>query len=287
MTSYADLLRRAVRDLAQAGIPDARLDAEILLAEARALSRASVLAHLDDRADDATGTRYTALVSRRARHEPVAYITGRRAFYGLDFAVDRRVLIPRPETEMLVEAALAWLATRLTATVFDVGTGSGAIAVALAAHTPPGVRFVALDISPDALTVARENAARHDVAARIEFRASDLLGEAPGRADLIVANLPYVSRTEWPDLTPDIVDYEPRAALDGGLDGLDAFRRFFMQAPAHLAPGGALMLEIGWTQASAASALAQATFPAATISVRRDGAGLDRLVIVQTPNSDL
>src|SRR5512141_350075 len=112
MISYADLLRGAARDLAQAGIPDARLDAEILLAEARAFSRASVLAHLDDPADDDARARFAAMAARRARREPVAYITGRRAFYGLDLAVDRRVLIPRPETEMLVETALAWLAAR-------------------------------------------------------------------------------------------------------------------------------------------------------------------------------
>ncbi|MBI5880009.1 MAG: peptide chain release factor N(5)-glutamine methyltransferase [Chloroflexi bacterium] len=281
MTAYADLLRRAVDDLARAGIPDARLDAEILLAEARSLSRASVRARLDDAPDDAAAGRFAALIARRAQHEPVAYILGRQAFYGLDFAVDRRVLIPRPETELLVECALAWLAARTTATVLDVGTGSGAIAVALAVHAP-SIRVVALDLSPDALAVAQANAARHGVAARITFRQSDLLESAPARADLMAANLPYISPAEWPALAPGILNYEPHRALDGGAEGLDLFRRFFAQAPAHLAPGGALMLEIGWTQARAVSALAQAAFRAATINVRRDGADLDRLVIVQT-----
>jgi len=281
MTAYTDLLRRAVDDLTRAGIPEARLDAEILLAEARSLSRAVLRARLDDAPDAVSEARFAARIARRMQHEPVAYIVGRQAFYGLDFAVDRRVLIPRPETELLVECALAWLAARGAAVVADVGTGSGAIAVSLAVHAPDA-RISALDRSPGALDVARANAARHGFAARIDFRESDLLSGAPERIDLIAANLPYITPAEWPDLARGIADYEPRMALDGGAEGLDLFRRLFAQAPANLAPGGALMLEIGWTQARAVSALAQAAFPAAAVRVRRDDADLERLVIVQT-----
>ena len=168
-------------------------------------------------------------------------------------------------------------------TVIDVGTGSGAIALALAAHTPPdGVRIIAGDVSPDALAVAGANAARHGLSERIQFVQSDLLVCIDARAGLIVANLPYVARAEWAELAPDISAYEPHLALDGGADGLDLFRRFFAQAPAHLAPGGALLLEIGWQQAAAVRSLAQAAFPHAQVDIVQDLAGQDRVALIGT-----
>ncbi len=310
-----DALRSAIELLEAQRIEDARLDAELLLAEARGLSRAALLAHLDDPLDESTRERADAFVTRRVRHEPVAYILGRKAFYGLDLLVDRRVLIPRPETELLVEEALGevrrraagearrctvdggrhvgrWTEDSGRLTLVDVGTGSGAVAVALAVQLTPTptlpryagevILLIATDISAGALEVARANAERHGVLERIRFVRSDLLAGVDVRADLIVANLPYVALADWANLAPDIAEYEPRLALDGGADGLDAFRRFFAQAPSHLAPDGVMMLEIGAGQAQRVSELARAAFAAARIEVKRDLAGLERVVVVRS-----
>ena len=302
MTS-ASLLESAVRQLHACHIEEARLDAELLLAAACRQTRAWLLAHGDEPLNQAETLRFAGFVERRARHEPVAYILGHKEFYGLDLLVDRRVLIPRPETETLVAEALAWLrrASVITSTeradptdlspsrgegsitVIDVGTGSGALALALAAHTPPDrVRLVAGDVSPDALAVAGANAARLGLTERVTFVQSDLLLCIDARARLIVANLPYVARAAWAELAPDISAYEPHLALDGGADGLDLFRRFFAQAPAHLAPGGALLLEIGWQQAAAVRFLAQAAFPHAQVDIVQDLAGQDRVALIGT-----
>ena len=301
MTS-ASLLESAVRQLHACHIEEARLDAELLLAAACRQTRAWLLAHGDEPLNQAETLRFAGFVERRARHEPVAYILGHKEFYGLDLLVDRRVLIPRPETETLVVEALAWLrrASIITSTaradptdlspsrgegsitVIDVGTGSGALALALAAHTPPDrVRLVAGDVSPDALAVAGANAARLGLTERVTFVQSDLLLCIDARARLIVANLPYVARAAWAELAPDISAYEPHLALDGGADGLDLFRRFFAQAPAHLAPGGALLLEIGWQQAAAVRFLAQAAFPHAQVDIVQDLAGQDRVALIE------
>ncbi|MBI1801123.1 MAG: peptide chain release factor N(5)-glutamine methyltransferase [Chloroflexi bacterium] len=216
--------------LQSAGIEEARLDAELLLASACELPRANLLAHGSDPASPALARRFRQLLERRASHEPVAYILGHKEFYGLDLMVDGRVLIPRPETELLVERALGWIRDR----------------------SPSPQRFVQ----------------------------SDLLAQADGPADLMVANLPYVAHHEWPALAPDIASYEPRLALDGGPDGLECIHRFFVQSPAFLAPGGAIVLEIGWRQAEAVRQMAQAAFPASSLDVHQDGAGLDRVVVV-------
>jgi release factor glutamine methyltransferase len=295
------LLHDGTARLTACGIEEARLDAELLLAAAQGITRSRLLAHLDETPTPIAARRFESLLDRRARHEPVAYLLGHQEFFGLDLLVDRRVLIPRPETEMLVEQALGWIKTNPRFTVgegrgrpapskrvegglriLDLGTGSGAIILALASQLDTRHSLLAADRSVDALAVARANAKRFGPSSRITFIHSDLLDSINIPLDLIVANLPYVSQSEWRDLSSDIVDYEPREALDGGPDGLDPFRRLCMQAPQRLAPGGALMLEIGSTQGASMMALARAAFPRALVAVVKDLAGLDRVVTVTT-----
>lgn len=261
-----------------------RLDAEIWLAHVTGLSRARLLARLDEAISPEEERRYRAGLARLAAGEPLPYLTGRAEFYGLELAVTPATLIPRPETEHLVDAALA----RITApgagvTAIDVGTGSGCIAVALAVHRP-GVRITATDVSPAALAVAARNAERHGVAGRIDLRRGQLLAPVVaenGRADLIVANLPYVSDPEWADLPVGVREYEPAGALRGGPEGLDLIGELLQAAPAVLRPGGAILLEIGAPQGPAALALARASLPAAArIDVHPDYAGHDRILIV-------
>ena len=278
-------LRQAVEALRNAGVQsetgESRLDAELLLAYTLGLNRAAILAQPDRPLSPKELTRFRDLVARRAAREPLPYITGRREFFGLDFAVDARVLIPRPETELLVEHALR--ITRRVAgpvEIADVGAGSGAIAVTLAVRLPHATVY-ALDESAGALAVTAENARRHNVAGRVQCRQGDLLAPLPGPVDLIAANLPYVTTAEWLALPPELHDYEPRAALDGGPDGLDAIRRLLAAAGPYLHPGGALLLEIGASQGVAVTTLARRCFPAAGVQLHRDYAGLDRLVIVQ------
>jgi release factor glutamine methyltransferase len=216
----------------------------------------------------------------------VAYITGHREFYGLNFLVDRRVLIPRPETELLVDEALAWLRGRFgqRLTVADAGTGSGAIAVAIARKYPGGTVY-ATDASPGALAVAAENAERLGVAGRVMLLEGDLLTPLRVRVDLIVANLPYVREDQmplWCGATQVELAFEPFDALCGGPDGLDVIRRLLQQAPQYLNPGGAVMLEIGADQGHAAEALAKEAFPQARVRVKKDLAGLDRLVVIES-----
>ncbi|MDH7485809.1 MAG: peptide chain release factor N(5)-glutamine methyltransferase [Anaerolineae bacterium] len=297
------ILHRASCILHLAGCDSPQLDAELLLAHALGRERTWLLAHPEYPLTATEEERFAALLARRQAREPLAYILGHREFYGLDFIVDHRVLVPRPETEMLVEQALAWArrerpdskgeGTRNALSpdpygqvsdlplLADVGTGSGCVAVALAAHLPQAVVY-ALDASADALAVAAANAARHGVAGRVQLLCGDLLEPLPERVDVIVANLPYVRRDELPTLPPEIRDYEPRAALDGGPEGLDWIGRLLAQAPAHLRPGGIILLEIGAAQGEAASGLARQRFPQAAVDVLPDYAGRDRVLRVQT-----
>ncbi len=278
-----------------------RLGAEVLLAHVLGVSRAHLLAYPERTLSQHEWDAYVRLVERCAQGEPLFYLIGHREFYGLDFLVDPRVLIPRPETELLVEQALSFISAYLPSTVADIGTGSGCIAVTLAVYVSgspsawlgrgdaegegKGVRAIyATDISSAALEVARANAERHGVADKITFLQGDLLAPLPQPVALIVANLPYVARDEWGQLAAEanVAEFEPAIALDGGLDGLALFRRFFQQAPAYLAPGGAILLEIGAGQAEAVTALARAAFPQAHIGVVRDYAGLERIISVKT-----
>lgn len=281
-----EALAQAVTRLDNAGVDSPRLDAELLLAHVLEVNRAAILARPELRITPKELTRYRDLVTRRAGREPLAYILGHREFYGLDFAVDPRALIPRPETELLVEHALsiargmAWQSED-PLQIADVGAGSGAIAVTLSVSLPEATVY-ALDHSAGALAVVAENAFRHYVTGRVRCVQSDLLSALPGPVDLITANLPYVTSDEWLDLDPEIRDHEPRAALHGGPDGLDLIRRLLAAAGPFLRPGGALLLEIGASQGTAVSTLARQHFPQARVQVHQDYAGLDRLVITRT-----
>ncbi len=277
-----EALAQAVTRLGNEGVDSPRLDAELLLAHVLGVNRAVILARPDQPLKPKELTRYRDLVTRRANREPLAYILGHREFYGLDFAVDPRALIPRPETELLVEHALSIARQHdLPLQIADVGAGSGAIAVTLAVHLPRATLY-ALDASAGALAVVAENSRRHHVVRRVRCLQSDLLLALPGPVDLITANLPYVTSEEWQDLIPEIRDHEPRAALDGGPDGLDLIRRLLTTAGSYLCPGGALLLEIGASQGVAVTTLASKYFPQARVQVHPDYAGLDRLVIIST-----
>jgi release factor glutamine methyltransferase len=230
-------------------------------------------------------TSFDALLARRLRREPTAYIIGRREFYGLELEVTPAAPIPRPETELLVDEALAQ-ARRLRHAyrgphIVDVGTGCGGIALAVATHLPVA-RVTATDASPDALDLAQRNAGKLGLAERVRFAPGDLLSPLDEPADIIVANLPYVPSSEWEGLAPEIRCYEPRAALDGGPDGLRLIARLLRQAPAYVRSPGAMILEIGHDQSEAVVALACQAFPAGTIAVKKDLAGLDRIVVVET-----
>ncbi len=242
-------------------------------------SRASLLAHPERSLRPAQMARYKELVEERASGYPLPHLTGQIEFYGLDFAVTPEVLIPRADSEVLVDLALA----RRPATVVDVGTGSGCIAIALAAHLPEAV-VTAIDISPPALAVARGNAERHGLDRRIQFMVGDLLDRRPGPVDLIVSNPPYVSADEWALLPPSIRDHEPRLALDGGPDGLGVIRRLLSQSQGLLRPGGGLLIEIGSSQGEAAKGIAETFFSenGTSIRVHPDLAGRDRVLEVET-----
>jgi release factor glutamine methyltransferase len=278
-------LSAATDALAAIGVPDARLDAELLLAEASGRSRASLLADPAATVDAAAARRFGELVRRRLRREPLAYIVGSKGFRRIELAVDRRVLVPRPETELLVEVALE----RRPGRVLDVGTGSGAIALAVADELPEAA-VVATDTSPGALEVARANAARLGLTERVRFEAGTVpAGES---FDLVLANLPYVAESDWADLQPEVTEWEPREALLAGPDGLDAYRallapmaggppecvRTSFRYPEPTANAQVIAVEVGEGQAPAVAELVrEAGF--ATVAVREDLAGIERVVV--------
>ena len=269
------MLRRASALLAAAGIDSARLDAEVLLAYACAVSRAQLLSGAI-RIDRDAAEKFHRMIARRASREPLAYILGRKEFFSLDLEVTPAVLIPRPETETLVEAALKFLATRPHPRILDIGTGSGAIAIVLATNSADA-RIIATDISKEALEVAHRNANRHRCEDRIDFVAADLFPEADTRFDLIVSNPPYVAEADLDALQPEIRLHEPRVALVCGKDGLDMFRRIAAGCRSRLNPDGAVMVEIGAGQAFSVEALfRRAGF--SNIDAVRDLAGIERVV---------
>ena len=272
-------LAQAATVLENAGLEESRLDAELLLTHALGITRAQLHAHPQSQLSSAELANYRQLIARRTRREPVAYIVGHKEFYGLDLFVDNKVLIPRPETELLVERAIEISGRRTV--IADIGTGSGAIAISLAVHLPQ-VLVYATDTSPKALEVAARNCRRHCVEDRVHLLQGHLLGPLPEPVDLIAANLPYVSEAELSQLSPEISRYEPREALNGGPDGLDHIRRLLAQAGGHLRPWGAILLEIGADQGAAGIALARRHFPAERVEIVRDYAGLDRVIMVGT-----
>jgi release factor glutamine methyltransferase len=266
-TPVRDALGAAADALRAAGVDTPRLDAEVLLAAASGLDRARLAADPDAPLEPAAAREFAALVRRRLRREPVAYVLARRGFRDIELEVDRRVLIPRPETEMLVELAVE----RRPAGVLEVGTGSGAVALAIAAELP-GAEIIATDTSPAALEVARANAARLGLGERVRF--AEDWRPATGPYDLVVANLPYVREGDWERLAPEITEYEPRQALVAGEDGLDAIRVLLDSPPTCEAIG----LEVGAGQAAeVAELMAAAGF--ARVEARRDLAGIERVVV--------
>lgn len=279
-SDIAHALLDATQALTAAGIDanDARLEAEVLLGHALRANRARVLASLRDPLDGEAQATFAALIARRGAREPLAYITGEREFYGIAIACAPGVLIPRPESELLVEFAIEACRSGKTG-VADVGTGSGCLAVAIAVNAPQA-RVTAIDASRDALAIARENVARHALGERVLLREGDMLA-GDGVFDVIVANLPYVSEAEWATLAPEVRDFEPREALIGGERATEVIERLLALAPAHLAEDGVLALEIGATQGASVMAAASRAFPDASVCVRTDLAGLDRMVEVR------
>ncbi|HVD86942.1 MAG TPA: peptide chain release factor N(5)-glutamine methyltransferase [Solirubrobacterales bacterium] len=279
--SVRDALGAAVDALKAAGVEDPRLDAELLLGEAMGYERAALVADPGAEVPAAASRKFAEMVRRRLRREPVAYILGRKGFRNIELMVDRRVLIPRPETELLVELALE-LCTR---TVLDVGTGSGAIALAVADELPEG-EVTATDTSLGALEVARANAERLGLADRVRFVAGMLpsADEIPdGGYDLVLANLPYVAERDWPALEPELTQWEPCTALLAGPDGFDAYRDFIPQCGRAFnrytaKSSAALAVEVGEGQAPAVAELMRAA-DFGEIETRRDLAGIERVVI--------
>jgi release factor glutamine methyltransferase len=271
---------RTVADALQAGgSPTPRLDAEVLLAHVLGLTRAQLYARLRDPWPMAALEPYGALLRRRLAGEPVAYLVGHKDFYGLDLQVDARVLIPRPETEELVGRVLAALPVDASGPVADIGTGSGAIAIALAVHRP-ALHICAVDLSADALVVAQANAARYGVAERITWHAGDLLAPLTNPLYGIVANLPY---TVLDEVEPGVREWEPALALAGGGPlGVDCIARLLAQAPRLLQPGGFIALEIGYNQAEAVRQLVVAAFPGADVQIYQDVDAHDRIAWIGT-----
>lgn len=261
---------------------EARLQAELLLAHTLETTRTMVLARLNETISPELAARYAANVARRAQHEPLAYILGHQEFYGLDFLVDRWVLIPRHETELLVQLALERVhnITHAVPVIVDVGTGSGVLGLTLAHHLP-NAQVLATDISPDALAVARMNAAHLNLAGRVQFIQGDLLEPVAERFDILVANLPYIPAERYKELPVEVRRYEPRVALEGGEDGLAIVRRLFPQLVTHGGQGAVALLEISEEQGRQAQKLAQEALPRASLRLHQDLEGLDRALEVE------
>lgn len=264
--------------LVQAGLraEDASLDAEVLARHVLGWDRAALLTRGRDPATPTFVEQFDAALARRAAREPVAFITGHREFWGLDFEVTRDVLVPRPETELIVEAAIAVVDPGRCRRVLDVGTGSGCLAVALATELAHA-RVIATDTSPGALRVARRNALRHGIGDRISFVRANLLDALTGPIDLIVANPPYIP--DGTDLPADVAHYEPAAALYAGPDGLAVLRRLISTAAARLAGGGAFIVEFGVGQSGSVRLLAdRAGWP--RVELRNDLQGIPRIAVM-------
>ena len=283
MTSISEALRRGSRTVVEAGSEEATLEAELLLAHALNTDRTHLYRRLRDELTPQAESAFGALLQRRLAHEPTAYILGHREFYGLEFQVTPDAIIPRPETETLLELVLdrARSASARELRIADIGVGCGAIAVALAVNLSEA-EIIAIDISPRALALARRNAERHTVVDRIRFREGDLLEPLDAPVDVIAANLPYVRTVDLKAAPPEINEHEPRLGLDGGPDGLRLIERLLRDAPSHLRPGGALFAEIGEQQGEAARTLAAAAFPQTRIEVKQDLSRLDRVLVVRT-----
>jgi len=270
--SLKQALSRARGILAEKNIEDAPLEGELLLRHVLGISRPQLYLDLDCKLSLEQEEAFRQLVKRRLSGEPAAYITGHREFYGLDFYVDPRVLIPRPESELLVEKTLSLAQEHPLSTIAEVGTGSGAIAISLALNLPEA-KIYATDISAPALEVARRNCQKHGVIDRVYLLHGDMLESVPEPVDLIIANLPYVRESELAGMR-----FEPRLALDGGRDGIVKIRQLCRQLGGKLRPGGFLLLEMGQGQGEAVTTLLNTLFPSGEIEVMPDLSGIERVV---------
>lgn len=295
MATVDELLREGTGRLRDAGSATPRLDAELLLAHVLGIDRVRVIAYGDTLVGDGQGETYRAALERRAAGEPVAYLRGIKEFYGLAFSVDRRALIPRPETELLVELAERAVAARLISDprppgappirIADVGTGAGAVAVALAValrrrRMDRHVRILATDVSEDALMLAAENIVSHVAAEIVRLQRADLLPPDAAPFDLVLANLPYVRSAAMASL-PAATTFEPALALDGGPDGLHVIRQLVDRLPRVLAHGGLCLLEIGADQGDEVVALVDERLPGWRCEVETDLAGLPRVARIE------
>ncbi len=281
-----DALLAAVRRLREAGIPSARLDAEVLLTYVLGTRREHLYAHPERRLDFDEYERYQAVLERRLTRLPVAYITGRKEFMSLEFAVNEHVLIPRPETEVLVEEVISRIGSSppegSPIIIADIGTGSGAIAVSIA-WLLKTAEIIATDISADALAIARGNSRKHEVDGRIKFLQGDLLSPLAGeglehRLTAIVSNPPYLSRRAMARVSPEVAR-EPKAALLGGEQGLDFSFAILEQSGSYLAPGGFVALEVGHDQAEIVADFAKKDLGYGKVEIIMDLAGIERVVI--------
>jgi release factor glutamine methyltransferase len=256
--TIAEALKEAGERLRAAFVPNDLLDAQTLLAEALGKERTYLIVNFNQRLSEGILSAFRAMGERRAAGEPLQYITGRQEFFGLDFEVTPDVLIPRPETELIVEETIRIVQQERVArpVIVDVGAGSGCIAVALARELSDA-RLIAIDVSEAALRVARRNAARHRLGDRVDFIASDLLDAFVDEdfADFIISNPPYVSEKEMPSLQREVRDWEPSLALTDSNDGLSFYRRLLKEAPSRLKPGGRLICEMGYTQSEKISTM--------------------------------
>ena len=270
--------------LRKAGIDEAPLEAEVLVRHVTGIDRAALYADPDRTITDAESRQLAALLARRLQREPLPYIMGHWEFYGLDYIVNNSVLIPRPETETLVEEALITALPMAQGnqpiTIVDVGTGSGCVALTLAKHLPQA-SVVATDVSPDALAVARQNIERHNGQSQVRLVECDLISGVEGPIDIIVSNPPYIPDGDIPTLQPEVANYEPRVALGGGDDGLSIIRRLLDHSSKLLSPNGAVILEFNPPQADALVSMALSIWPNAKPRVVKDLAGLDRVLVVE------
>jgi release factor glutamine methyltransferase len=280
MTTVARLLSQGESILSGKRIPEARKDARLILQHVLDLDHAAMISSSADPVDISAAARFHGLIARRARGEPVSRIIGRREFHGFDFIITPAVLDPRPETELLVDRVLADVADPDAAIRFaDIGTGSGAIAITLLRNLP-NASGIAADISRDALEVASLNAVEHGVASRLELLHSDLFSDLRGNFDVVISNPPYVRRDEIPLLEKEVRLNDPLDALDGGPDGLDAYRGILDGALRHLQPHGTLYLELGAGQLDAVSAMARRVGWAVSGSWK-DLSGIDRVLALR------
>lgn len=280
LTSLTQLRQTAIDRLTATDVDAPRLTAEVVLAHALDVTRTQLLVQPDSPLTPEQLARAQRDLDRLVNGEPLAYVVGHKEFYDVDLLTDARALIPRPETECLIEHALKIFADQPAPLIADVGAGCGAIAVTLAKHLPRA-KVIATDLSPEAIDLARENAQRLGVTSRIDFRVGSLLGPISETLDLLTANLPYIDDKDWPYLARTIRGHEPKMAFIGGPDGLDLVRGLLHDAPRVTHSGSVILLEIGAYHGDAVTEIAQQNFPQARIEIKPDYAGLDRLAVIE------